>query len=208
MKTMTLFAILILVPLITFGQNLVVDGAPVLLPRLTTAQRDLIAGPSGMVIFNSTEKKFQGFVGGGDPIESTPPTVGVSFNMNTNLIVLAPNQSGILGGIELYTESAGVTGSLHIISMEPCEEFSVLSSSNSVTTSVGWNTYTFTPPLSMNNGSTYYIGTKTGTVNANSSQSDNLLLQRMLWNGGATCTLQVSEIAAIFQLQGSWVNLH
>jgi hypothetical protein len=161
-----------------------------------------------MVIFNSTEKKFQGFAGGGDPIESTSPMVGVSFNLNLNFIVLTPVQSGVVESIELYTESAGVMGSLHVIALEPCEEFNVLTSSNVVTTAVGWNTYAFTPPLTINNGSTYYIGTNTGTVNANSSQSDNPLMQRLLWNGAATCTLQMSEIAAIIHLQGSWVNLH
>lgn len=39
------------------------DGA-LLLPRLTTTQRNLLTGTNGMVIFNTTDGKFQGYVNG------------------------------------------------------------------------------------------------------------------------------------------------
>lgn len=80
---------LTLLSAISLAQNLIVDGAPVLLPRLSSVERDMVSGVEGMLIFNTDVKKFQGFVGGED-IESVPPASGMEFNLSQRLHHIYP----------------------------------------------------------------------------------------------------------------------
>ena len=189
------------------AQNLVVDGAPVLLPRLTAAERDLVTGVEGMLIFNTDAGKFQGFVGGQD-IESVPPAAGMEFNLNQSYIVFTPSQSAELNAIELYSESGGNLGSLVLSQEDPCTEPNVLATSNAVNAGTGWNTYTFAsnPPISA--GTTYYIFTNTGTVLANNSQANQPELSSGTSSGGMNCMLQATELAVKIHLTGKWTDLH
>jgi len=202
---LTLFFILLLIGTYGRGQNMVIDGAPVLLPRLTTAERDMVNGQDGMIIFNTSDSKFQGYAGGGSAIQSIPPETGMQYDLSNYAIEFTPQASGLLQSIELYYEGAGATGSLEIRSTDPCIEPTVLRISNSVSTSPGWNTYNFAPAITVNSGNQYYILTSSGTVTGSPSQVDSPLFQAMLTNN---CTVQPTEIAIKVNLQGAWVNLH
>ena len=189
------------------SQNLVVDGAPVLLPRLTSAERDQVVGLEGMLIFNSDEGKFQGFVGGGD-IESAPHSAGMQLSLGQYYLVWTPTVSGELTSIELYSESGGNLGDLIISTSTPCTEPNSLATSSMVNSMTGWNVYTFAPNPTLNAGNTYYIFVNTGTVTANLSQSDISGLGLGLWDGGSNCSGQAGELAIKIHLQGNWTDLH
>jgi len=199
--------ILVLYIVSASGQNLVVDGAPVLLPRLTSAERDLVSGVEGMLIFNSDTKKFEGFIGGGN-IESVPPEAGMERNLGQYYIVLTPSSSGQLTSIELYSETGGQLGDLVVSSITPCSEPSVVGISNAVNTVAGWNTYNFAASPTLTVGNTYYISTNSGSVLANLSQSDLSGLSLGLRDGGNSCTGQAGELAMKIHLSGNWMDLN
>lgn len=48
----------------TAGLDVGVGAGPILLPRLTTAQRDALAAVNGMIIYNINTDEFQGYAGG------------------------------------------------------------------------------------------------------------------------------------------------
>lgn len=88
-----------------------------LIPRMTTAQRDILTGQEGMLIYNTTDKKFQGYVSSGTPSSilhnniaainsstsvgtdgaGTPNYVGQSFN---------PTSGGTLQNINVRVNRA------------------------------------------------------------------------------------------------------
>lgn len=198
---------LILLSAFSLAQNLIVDGAPVLLPRLSSVERDLVSGVEGMLIFNTDVKKFQGFVGGED-IESVPPASGMEFNLSQRYIIFTPSYSAELNAIELYTESGGNSGSILISQVEPCGEPNILATSNIVNAGPGWNTYTFAVNPSISAGTTYYIFTDSGNVLANLSQSDQTGLSSGVFSGGSNCTPQANEFSVRIILTGTWTDLH
>lgn len=53
-----------------------------LLPRMSTAQRDALSGIEGMLIFNTTQHKVQTFISGGNYSEGN--SVGISFGYSDN----------------------------------------------------------------------------------------------------------------------------
>ena len=186
------------------AQNLVVDGAPVLLPRLTSAERDALMGIEGMIIFNSDAKKFQGFVGGAQLLESAPAQPGMMVSLDLNYISFVAQESGILSSVEIYTENAGSEGSLLLSSVDLCMEPGSSSISSTITSISGWNSYTFPDQPVVNSGTTYYLFTNSGVVTANASQAD----LEAIGSGSCPNNPQTSDFTVRIHIDGNWIDLY
>lgn len=143
-----------------------VDGA-LLLPRMTTAQRNALNPSEGMVIYNTDVQKFQGFVGdsgvtsvamsevsaatyfvGNDGVNIdyvaqtfTPQFIGYLQNFEFNVSSLSP---GYQVTVELYEGSTPGSGFY-------------FAQQNITVNSLGWNTVEFPPGFLLSPGTTYHF---------------------------------------------------
>lgn len=128
-------------------------------PRMTTAQRDAISSPSiGSVIFNTTTSKIQIY----KELNSTTSTVfgnstttGSATCLSSRPLWFTPTVSGTITQIELNSNSSE-TASIAIKS-NFCATPTLLGTSNTITTTSGWNTWTFASPISVTANTTYFI---------------------------------------------------
>jgi hypothetical protein len=138
-------------------------------PRMTTAQRDALEAESGMQIFNVTDSVMQVAV----VSNSSSTTVygeGVSDGLwgggqcvnNSEWVQLfVPSVSGTITEIELWNYDVA-TAALSVFDGRPLPDCSdspsVLGTSNTITTVTNaWNTWTFSTPVPVTAGTTYYI---------------------------------------------------
>ncbi len=83
-----------------------------LLPRLTTSQRDALSAVPGMVIYNTNTFKFQGFTNGGASVTTGPSITDTSVSNNFGACQLASQtfmaeNTGALNKIRVYAFASG-----------------------------------------------------------------------------------------------------
>ncbi len=190
-----------------------------LMPRMTTAQRDALTGTDGMVIFNTSLKKLQLFLAGGSFSEGNP--VGVSFgysdnaqgntfeiantaNLGTISVSIANPAGNPITGTTVYTmkiyDSQGgslLATSSNTFSASPGGytggAFDFSSSSLQLT---GNTPYYF--EVSSDNGSNFYLY---------ASYSNNYTLGSMYVNGAFNATADI-RFTVTSSSPDEWVDLH
>jgi hypothetical protein len=115
-------------------------------------------------------------------------------DLSTDLLIFTPTTTAFLTSIELYDPNGGNTGSVSILNDTPCNGGASLGTTNSVTTALGWNTYSFASPLTVTAGNTYYFVTGSGTVVGNGSSDDNAAFGTLTYDSGLnTCNAATNE---------------
>ena len=194
------------------------------LPLMTTAQRDAIASPSlGLMVYNTEINKFQGF-SQEEVLETLETVIGStdfsgnnSISLTSTPVIFTPSSSGAISEIDIYLKNTSpVSGTLKIRTGVACGDTPALvATSNSVTTSgAGWYNFTFSTPVDVTSGTTYYIGSDTGFINNSSSTSS---ISEIGAYDAAFCTEYTSDFAIEITVQtegtnlvqqGVWINLN
>jgi hypothetical protein len=135
------------------------------LSTLSQTEIDNLSPEEGMVVYNTTTKKLQIYVAvvESEVIANTSVSTGATCMQSGNLW-FTPDQSGTLTEIKLNAFGSGETASLVILDTSSCEGTGeVLGTSNTVNMVDGWNTWTFSTPVSVIAGNTYYVSSNDAT---------------------------------------------
>ncbi|NGZ90216.1 DUF4082 domain-containing protein [Psychroflexus maritimus] len=193
-------------------------------PRMTTNERDLIDTPvPGLLVYNTTTKKLQLFT----TVEEQQEDVVIANTtinnggtcMTSGNLWFTPNISGTLNEVKLNTSGTGETASLVIMDVSSCDNTStVLGNSNSVNMVAGWNTWTFSTPVEVVAGTTYFISSNDATgclgVKWSDSGDDSRMGNVMDDDFMMSCTNDTYDIAAEIRISQPdaintvWVNLN
>ncbi len=143
-----------------------VNGA-LLLPRMTTLQRDQIDATAGMVVYNTTEKKFQGYVEDfttGIVAESEVSTASYDIiNDGSNLTSVAqtftPSATAQLKSVEFKVADVdpGFEMTVELYLGDTPGAGMLIESQNAMINSTGWISVAFTPGHLLHSSNTYYI---------------------------------------------------
>lgn len=193
------------------------DGA-FLLPRLTTAQRDLLTPVVGMMIYNTDSSKFQGYTmtsgsGGSTTMQSDFSSISGSTCISDGPLAFTPSVSGNLTQIQFYVADPD-TAALKV-TLDYCGAQTFLGYSDTIIVDSGYHTWTFVTPIPVSAGTTYYVSSDnsrnclgvywaSGVDNAQIGSVDNLFI----------CTDQTLDPACVITitgtatLVGNWVDLH
>ncbi|MGB3079575.1 MAG: hypothetical protein WBB31_10900 [Saprospiraceae bacterium] len=138
-----------------------------LLPRMTTEQRDALDGAEGMIIYNTDSQKFQGFVGdsGTTVVAKSEVTSATYFigndgvNVNYLAQTFTPLHSGIMQAVEFNVSSLtpGFNMTVQLFVGNTPGTGTFLTQAQVVLNSLGWNTINMPPGFLLNTGATYYI---------------------------------------------------
>jgi len=183
-----------------------------LLPRLTTAQRSAIAYPSsGLLIYNSTTGKFQGYTDtegvlvnvaydagkwNAIAINTSSPirqTFTATSNESLKSVVLKVDSYGLVAGtveLKLYSGS-GVSGTL-------------LATTTTSVSAAGYHTFTLSSPIALTSGDTY-------TLNLICQGSGFVYFDMRNDNpyaGGVVIGNTTYDMVMSLNGSGSWVDLH
>ncbi len=162
MKTTLTISLVCLYTFFTQAQQLQVDGGPILLPRLTAAERDQITALDGMLIYNTDVGKTQVYSPLHTSFGTTPINPGTC--LDSVFQPFTPTSDLVLLSVEFHDFTAGRTGSVKIFTGDPCANTTVVAATTSITSEVGWNKYTFTSPVPLQSGTTYFFGSDAGDV--------------------------------------------
>jgi hypothetical protein len=183
-----------------------------LLPRMTTTQRSAIAYPSsGLLIYNSTTGKFQGYTDtegvlinvaydaahwGGIAINTSSPirqTFTATSNESLKSVVLKVDSYGLVAGtveLKLYSGS-GVSGTL-------------LATTTKSVSAAGYHTFTLGSPVALTSGDTY-------TLNLICQGSGFVYFDMRTdypYAGGEVIGNTTYDMVMSLIGSGSWVDLH
>jgi hypothetical protein len=183
-----------------------------LLPRLTTTQRSAIAYPSsGLLIYNSTTGKFQGYTDtegvlvnvaydagklNAIAINTSSPirqTFTATSNESLKSVVLKVDSYGLVAGtveLKLYSGS-GVSGTL-------------LATTTTSVSAAGYQTFTLGSPVALTSGDTY-------TLNLICQGSGFVYFDMRNDNpyaGGVVIGNTTYDMVMALNGSGSWVDLH
>lgn len=143
-----------------------------LLPRLTTAQRDAIgAAESGLLIYNTTTNKFQGYASSSSILASQTNSANNGYlslgsfemmgsvNTTTGSQVFTVNSSNSISSIDVYFSGAGQPGNvtLTIFSGSTIGSGTNLGSTTLLINSTGAKSFVFGSPISVQAGSYYFL---------------------------------------------------
>lgn len=139
-----------------------------LLPRLTTTQRNSIAQPpAGLVIYNTTTNTVQGYGGSSAEWLNTNATYAGSVAIWNNSPVwqtFTATSSENITSVEAYVQmvnsgqSTSVIAKIYSGNYDPNATPIATSSSTSVTAnSYSWKSFSFSSPVSLTNGSLYSV---------------------------------------------------
>lgn len=189
-------------------------------PRMTTNDRNLINTPvPGLMIYNTTTNNLQLYTSVEEQqedilIANTTISNGATCMTNGNLW-FTPNISGTLTEVKLNASGAGETASLVLMDASSCDNTRTeLGTSNSVTMVNGWNTWTFSTPVDVAAGTTYYISSNDATNCLGVSWSSSGDESRMGNNDSMMCIDDTYDIAAEIRISQPdaintvWVNLN
>ncbi len=190
------------------------DGGPILLPRLTTSERNAVDASEGMIIYNTDDLKAQIF----SPLFTsygTTPT-GTGGCLESTFQPFTPTQNLVILSVEFHDFDAGNIGSVKIFTGDPCEtESIVITSTNSITSVEGWNKYSFPSPIQLQAGITYYFGSDSGEVCSDFSnlndEPDDPLFGKIVDTLTLNCLPLVDKNFAItvnYYSTLEWQNLH
>jgi hypothetical protein len=150
-----------------------VNGA-LLLPRLSTAQRDQLNGAAGMVIYNTTVKKFQGFVEDFNysPVAESEvsTTIHDILNDGSNNSSVAqtftPFLSGDIKSIEFKVANLdpGFDLTVELYQGNNPGSGSLISAQNTTVNITGWHSVDFPPGITLSSGNTYHFILRATTV--------------------------------------------
>lgn len=193
-------------------------------PRMTTNDRNLINTPvPGLMIYNTTTNNLQLYTAIEEQqedvlIANTTISNGATCMTSGNLW-FTPNTSGTLTEVKLNAFGAGETASLVLIDASSCDNNGTeLGASNSVTMVDGWNTWTFSTPVDVVAGTTYYISSNDATkclgvmwsLSEDDSRMGNVRDDFMM----PSCKNETNDIAAEIRISQPdaintvWVNLN
>lgn len=183
-----------------------------LLPRMTTTERNAIALPgSGMLIYNTTTNKFQGYTATAGTMLSvaydgskwtgiginTSSPVRQSFTASSSeylnsVTVKVDNTSLVSGTVELKIYSgSGVSGTL-------------LATTTASVSAAGYHTFTLASPIALTSGSVY-------TMNFICSGSGFMYLDMRNdnpYSGGEVIGQSTYDMVMSLTSTGSWADLH
>ena len=172
----------------------------ILLPRMTTAQRDAIASPSaGLLVYNTSTSKFQGYAN--DAAFGSPSIIASqtnsanngylslgSFIFDQSRLITASQLFSVssitqITSVDVYFSGAGTPGNvtLAIYSGSTIGSGSNLGSATVNVTSTGMKTFTFDGPITVFQGANYYFKL-TPSLNTNLG----LDYDNTAFNGGAS----------------------
>ena len=189
-----------------------------LLPRLTTTQRNSIAQPpAGLVIYNTTTSTVQGYGGSSAEWLNTNATYATSVAINNNSPVwqtFTATSSENITSVEAYVQMVNSGQSTSVIAKiysgnydpnaTPTQTPIATSSSTSITAnSYSWKSFTFSSPVSLTNGSLYSVVLFNSGSDVDVAQAtDNP------YGGGSRFGLGLTEdlLIKIYAL-GQWTNL-
>jgi len=137
---------------------------PILLPRMTQEEIDAIANPVvGMLQYNMTESSVQVYQNteGSSSIANTNVSGGATC-MTSGPMYFTPSESGDLTEIQLFSHGGGETASL-VVGQDYCDQATELGNSNSVSMTAGWNTFSFSQPIEVVQGQSYYVTSNDAT---------------------------------------------
>ena len=187
------------------AQNLVVDGSPILFPRMSQADRDAITPQEGMVIFNTDCRALEGFALG----TFTSDTLAGQFasDLGEEFLSITPPLDIQLESISLYLTVVCGGSTIEVIDDTPCGSPSIIGTSSSGG-SPGWFTYTFNPSISLDEGSTYYVREGSGCVNALLGDVDPRFDNLLYDSSGPDCEAADGSNYAFRVNYKGWLKLH
>lgn len=197
------------------------NGA-LLLPRLTTVQRDALSPVAGMVIYNTDSAKFQGYaattfistygqasIGSlafmGSAGDGTSITFTAPVNGRIKAVKVTVATQGQPGSIDIYDNHLVTTGPSGCTGTAP----NLLATTNYLVTVAGVNTYTLLSPLAVTaNQKVYMNATEPSYIVGLANGTDDPATGQYRFTN---CSPATSDVSAqiIFETDGfAWVNLH
>ncbi len=198
-----------------------------LLPRLTTAQRDAISSPSqGLLVYNTSTSKFQGYANDavfGNISAITSQTNSAnngylslgSFIMDQSSLVTASQiftASSItqITSIGVYFSGAGTPGNvtLSVYTGSTIGSGSLLGSIVANVSSIGLKTFTFDGPITVFQGASYYfkltpaLNTNLGLDYDNTAFIDGASYQSQTYGSNPTNNSTISNKSYRFVING------
>ncbi len=147
-----------------------------ILPRMNTAERDLLDASEGMLIYNTDVQKFQGFVGdsGTTTIAKSEVFAATYFigNDGTNINYLAqtfkPLHSGFIQAVELNVSSLtpGFNITVQLYEGDTPGNGFYFTQTSVVLNSLGWTTINMPPGFLLNENTSYHIIVSPTTVSS------------------------------------------
>jgi hypothetical protein len=127
-------------------------------PRMTQTQRDAISSPPiGGIIFNTTTNKLQVYINSSTSTVFGNNTYVVSATcLKSTPMWFTPTVSGAVSQVQFYIPYPGETASV-AIKTDFCTTPVLLGTSNTITETTGWNTWTFSTPVPVTAGTTYFF---------------------------------------------------
>ncbi|MDX9928359.1 MAG: hypothetical protein RBS37_00725 [Bacteroidales bacterium] len=208
----------------TVNPNAVLDlkstSGALLLPRMTSMQRDALTTEEGMIIYNIETRKFQGCIG--IPASSAYGNIDVNTSYGNGLgenaghHVFNPPEGGIIDSIQLWI-SANQTAISTTISVyndrnTGCGGNPVnLGTSGTLTVKPGeWNTFIFETPVRVNTGIKYHIWSAAVlSIDGADNNPENTVTD---WYEGSVMDLcsynTYDRPVRIFLRAGGWVDLN
>ena len=198
------------------------DTATIALPNLSSTDRDAFAAPQqGMLIYNSDERKYQGYTIV-DPLPSMTidccsnggNNISRGMNSTTGIQITVP-EDGKIESINLSLFYIGATDSISwVIASTPqsnCNNGNehILSETDLVEVSNGWNVYTPIHPIYVHAGDILHIWSNNINSSIDLRTSNNINNSQLALYFHSSCATNNEEPWVQFvQTKEGWVDLH
>ncbi len=202
----------------SWSQILDVEGKPVLLPRMNALEIGQINPIPGMVIYNTDDRKFQGFVEENIFVdhnvcnESSTNEVNLSnFSIKIDFASILPDS--ILMAVDLFTLSSSYMGILALYDTDPCYPSEPIAQTSQVNTLYyDYTRFRFNSPVKLIPNQSYWLVAHSGNIQVQYSCVPAIGINTYSYvpppSAGPYCSLQNTTVRIRLVGLGEWVDLH